>query len=247
MTDQLPPYTPSREMPSYNPATAAPPQPYPLPAYRPGPSGYYGGPPSRAMATWALVLGILPIPLGNAVAMVLAVRVLLRGKDGRNHGKGRAIVALVVAPVWLLVNIVLVSQVLAEQADRNLSGVVTQRGDVPITALNVGDCLPDEVTADKEALTVALAPCAEPHSAEVYAEFVLAAGPYPGDAQVTRLAEGGCVLRFQGFTGVSYAKSALDLTFLQPIRSSWRQNNREVTCMAGASTPNTGTLKDAKR
>jgi hypothetical protein len=246
MTDQLPPYTPSREMPSYNPGSAAPPQPYPAYAYGSGPSGYSAGPASKTMATWALVLGILPIPLGNLVAIVLGVRVLLRGADGRNHGQVRAVVGIVLASLWLVLTAVVLAGGLPGQADRDASGVVTQRGDVSAMAMNVGDCLPKGVDLNEEALTVALVPCGEPHSAEVYAEFVLADGGYPGDAQVTRLAEGGCMKRFRQFNGLSYAKSVLDVTFLQPISASWGLN-REVTCMVGATTPTTGTLKGARR
>jgi len=142
------------------------------------------------MATWALVLGIIPIPLGNVVAIVLGVRVLLRGSDGRNHGQMRAVVGMVLASLWLLLTVVVLTGNLPGQADRDPSGAITQRGFVQATELNVGDCLPGGITANTEALTVALAPCAEPHSAEVYAEFVMAAGPFPGDRKVTSSGRG---------------------------------------------------------
>jgi len=245
MTDQLPPYTPSREMPSYNPATAVPPR-IPSHDYRSRPSGYSGGPASKKMATWALVLGIIPIGLANIIALVLGVRVLLRGSDGRNHGQVRAVVGMVLASLWLLLTVVVLTGNLPGLADRDPAGVITQRGHVPSTELNIGDCLPAEVAANTETLIVELAPCTEPHKGEVYAEFALAAGPYPGDAHVTRLAEGGCVMRFQTFIGTNYDKSELELTFLQPIRDSWSQN-REVTCMAGGTEPTTGSLKGVKR
>ena len=66
MTDQLPKYTPSREMTAY---PSYPPSAYPS-------RGYEGGPPSKTMATWALVLGVVPMPLGNLVAIGLAINVL---------------------------------------------------------------------------------------------------------------------------------------------------------------------------
>ena len=73
---QLPPYTPSREMTAY-PA-------YPRSSYPSSypPPGFQGGPPSTTMATWALVLGILPIPIGNLVAIGLAINVLSDSRDG---------------------------------------------------------------------------------------------------------------------------------------------------------------------
>lgn len=247
MTDQLPPYTPSREMSSYTPSVAVPPPTSPRPDYRFGTEGFHGGGrTSKAMATWALVLGILPMPLGNLVAIGLGVTVLLRGKDGRNHGQIRAVVGIVLASLWLLLVGVVVTGNFPGQAERDPSGVISQGGDVQATALNVGDCLPAQVAENKVAFTVAVVPCGQPHSAEVFAELALAAGRYPGEAQVTRLAEGGCIKRFQAFVGVRFAKSTLDANFLLPTRASWSQD-REVSCMVTATTPTTGTLKGSRR
>ncbi len=247
MTNQLPPYTPSREMPSYSPTLTAPPPPSPSADYGFGAPGYPGGGrASKAMATWVLVLGIIPMPLGNLAAIGLGVTVLVRTKDGQNHGQTRAVVGIVFASLWLLLVGVVLTGNFPGQADRDASGAITQRGDVQATALNVGDCLPAQVAENKVAYTVEVTPCSQPHSAEVFAEFALAAGPYPGDAQVTRLADGGCLKRFQPFVGVRFARSALDVTYLLPVRASWSQN-REVSCMVAARTPTTGSLKGSRR
>jgi hypothetical protein len=246
--EELPPFTPSREMPSYTPAaavTANPPPAYPRSPY-PAP-GYGGRPASKAMATWALGLAILPMPLGNLAAIALAVRALRRGRDGRDHGSGRAITALVIAPLWLLVTLVVVAQGLAAQADRDPSGAVTQRGDVAVTSVEVGDCLPANVSTVKETLTVEVAPCSQPHASEAYSDFDLAAGPFPGNALVVRLAEGGCAKRFRTFVGVRYDKSRLDVTYMYPTSRSWLRRDRSVTCLVGAASPTTGTLKGSRR
>lgn len=80
---------------------AAPGQPaYAAPGYSPMP-----GPaePSKGMAITALVLSILGCTcIGALVAIPLAIVVLVRGKDGRNHGKGLAIAALIISVLSLI-------------------------------------------------------------------------------------------------------------------------------------------------
>lgn len=79
----------------------APGQPaYAAPGYSPMP-----GPaePSKGMAITALVLSILGCTcIGALVAIPLAIVVLVRGKDGRNHGKGLAIAALIISVLSLI-------------------------------------------------------------------------------------------------------------------------------------------------
>jgi hypothetical protein len=59
--------------------------------------------PSKGMAITALVLSIFGCTcLGAMVAIPLAIVVLIRGKDGRNHGKGLAIAALVISVISLV-------------------------------------------------------------------------------------------------------------------------------------------------
>lgn len=233
-----PPSTPPREVPAYT----HPPFPQaPYPAY-----GYQGAPPSKTMATWALVLGVIPIPLGNLVAIGLGINVLVRSRDGHDHGKGMAIAALVIAPLWLLLFAALIVAGVAGQAERAPTGGVTQRGDVPVTSLEVGDCLPEGVATDRANLTVAVAPCSAPHTDEVFADFDLAPGPYPRESELFRLAEGGCAKRFAGFVGKGYGKSELEIAYLYPMRSSWSRD-RGVTCLVESGSPSTGTLEGSRR
>ena len=59
--------------------------------------------PSKGMAITALVLSILGCTcIGALVAIPLAIVVLVRGKDGRNHGKGLAIAALIISVLSLI-------------------------------------------------------------------------------------------------------------------------------------------------
>jgi hypothetical protein len=79
----------------------APGQPeYAPPGYSPMP-----GPaePSKGMAITALILSILGCTcIGALVAIPLAIIVLVRSKDGRNHGKGLAIAALIISVISLV-------------------------------------------------------------------------------------------------------------------------------------------------
>jgi hypothetical protein len=74
---------------------------YGTPAYpspMPGPAE-----PSKGMAITALILSILGCTcIGALVAIPLAIVVLIRGKDGRNHGKGLAIAALIISVISLI-------------------------------------------------------------------------------------------------------------------------------------------------
>jgi hypothetical protein len=97
------------------PAGATPP-PYGQPAYAPPPAAQpaYGQPypqqpapgndePGKGMAITALIASILGCTcIGALVAIPLAIVVLLRSRDGRNHGKGLAIAALIISVVSLV-------------------------------------------------------------------------------------------------------------------------------------------------
>jgi hypothetical protein len=250
MTNQrpLPPYTPSREMPTYTGPRELPPDAYPASPYSsykpPGSQGRR--PPTKRMATWALVLAVVPIPFGAFVAIGLALTVLTRPGHSRDHGKGRAVAAIVIASLWILAAIAGIALGLAGQADRNTAGVVTQRGDVTVSSLKVGDCVAKELPQDKSTLTVGVAPCGEVHAWEVYANFDLATGQYPGADEVVRLAEGGCAMRFKPFAGVGYNQSKLEVSYLYPLAATWSQE-RTVTCVVGATAPTTGTLRGSRR
>ena len=59
--------------------------------------------PSKGMAITALILSILGCTcIGALVAIPLAIVVLVRSKDGRNHGKGLAIAAMIISVISLI-------------------------------------------------------------------------------------------------------------------------------------------------
>jgi hypothetical protein len=88
-------------------------------------------PPSKGLAIAALVTAILGcFGITWLISVVLAIVVLVKGKDGRNHGKGLAIAALVIDALYLLGTIVFV--VLA---------VVVSVNTTSVSELSTGDCI----------------------------------------------------------------------------------------------------------
>jgi hypothetical protein len=140
---------------SQPPPYGAPQQPTPYGAPGSFPSGGDQGPPSKGMAIGALVSSVLCcLPVG----LVLGIIVLRRSKDGRDHGKGLAIAAIVLntlvmigATVLLVVAVVFGSQVRA------------------VSDLEPGDCISaDGLRGDAESFeTITEQECTEPHDAEV--------------------------------------------------------------------------------
>lgn len=170
-----PTYPPSYGSP-YGGASTPPPPQYGSPSYPPptgqpygAPSGYppaafpggEQGPPSKGMAIGALVSSFLCcLPVG----LVLGIIVLRRGRDGRDHGKGLAIAAIVVNVLVMLASLVLV--VVAVVAGSQIRAV---------DDLQPGDCISGDGLRGDAASFSSLTEedCAEPHDAEVMGTFVL--------------------------------------------------------------------------
>ena len=95
-------------------------------------------------------------------------------------------------------------------------------------ALEVGDCFnryrivdPETGSLDEIHTTV---PCSQPHYGEVYAEAIYpAAGgaDWPGDDVVGRWAVEECYKVFEGFVGVAYELSELEIGTVHPTLETW--------------------------
>lgn len=162
-----PPYSADPQNPYAPPPADYSQQPYGTPAVSAyGPA--YGGPaelpPSKGMAITAMVFSFLVcIPILPIVAIVLAIIVLRRGKDGRNHGKGLAIGALVVAPIMLLATAAVIV---------GIAVVATTLKDV--NDLEAGQCF-DGLDADRSFRNLTVVDCSEAHDGQVLATVTLTA------------------------------------------------------------------------
>ncbi len=122
---------------------------------------------------------------------------------------------------------------------------MTHAGDVKATDLRPGDCTADDL-AEKKYTTIKVTPCDSAHYSETYATFALEDGDFPGQDEVDRLAEGGCVKRFARYVGVPAADSELDIFYLRPFESSWSQD-QGVACLVTTGSQISESLKSSKR
>ena len=159
------------------------------------------------MAIWALVLSFLwCMPIALIVSIGLAITVLVQSRGGIQNGRGKAVAALIIAGLGV---IVLVACVVAaalgafDDVHRDAQGRVTTSGSVPSNSLRVGDCYDQPPPRGREihVSTVTVVPCEQAHQWEVFHSFELSDGPFPGDENVARFAEGGCIDAYPAFDG----------------------------------------------
>ncbi|MGW8483633.1 septum formation family protein [Microbacterium sp. NPDC055903] len=116
-------------------------------------------------------------------------------------------------------------------APRDDEGNVTEESNVDIFSLKLGDCLPESAMTGGETSDADLVPCDQPHVYEVYYEFDLADGEFPGSDAIYTEVEAQCMPAFEDFVGLDYASSTLDITWYEPTESSWASNDRLVQCL----------------
>ena len=121
---------------------------------------------------------------------------------------------------------------------------IVEAGQADVFALRVGDCMD---TPEGEVVSeVPVVPCTEPHDDEVYFDFQLADGEFPGDDAVTEQSDAGCLEQFQPFVGLAYDSSTLDFYSYRPTAESWAEGDRVVSCVVwDPAGPVTGTLQGA--
>jgi hypothetical protein len=115
---------------------------------------------------------------------------------------------------------------------RGRSGEIVEAGDLGVMSIRTGDCvdLPDQTPGWIS--SVDGVPCEKPHDGQVFAEFDVEGGSYPGEDEMIRQAVAGCDDRWPamidgewGFDGV------FDLAIIYPRWSSWQLGDREVSCI----------------
>jgi hypothetical protein len=66
----------------------------------------------------------------------------------------------------------------------------------------------------------------------VYHQLRLPDGPFPGRSAVETAADEGCFAAFEGFVGVPYEESALEVATVFPLEDTWADGLRTVSCLA---------------
>lgn len=195
--------------------------------------------PSWAMAGWALGLslaGVTPVAFGLAIAVLVRSR-----KDGRNHGKGLAIAALICSVVITVLTVAVIAMYFLngwDETRRDDDGRIVDEGAVSTDRLRVGDCFDDQTVADAppesyeidasgEVLAV---PCSEPHQFETIHILEVAGDDFPGmDAIHSHAA--GCLDVWEEFTGTPYlSDERYELSYYYPDERSWRWGARRIVC-----------------
>lgn len=181
---------------------------------------------TNGFAIAALIFGILG---GFLLSVIFGIVALVKIRKTGQSGKGLAIAGLALSGVWLLV--IGTAVVLAGKD-----------GKVSVDRVQTGDCIKTLSESDV-VYRMPVVPCTQPHQGEVYGEFELTRGDYPGDAAIENEASSQC-----GTLLERYAPQAVDFAgdmfYLYPRSTDWRRGDRTVTCIAYSDPAVTGSLKD---
>jgi hypothetical protein len=239
MTDQQPPRDPGQSW-TY-PASPTEPGHHAYPPATSPPDA-----PRKGAAIISLALGAIPCPPCWIAAIIIAIAVLVRSKDGGAHGKGFAISALVFASLWIAFVAGHIVADIAGQADRDDRGNVIDGGVVSVTSIRVGDCLVEHADGSPQS-TVKLTPCNQPHREEAYANFEIPMAEFPDQNEIDRLAEAGCLSRFEKYVGAPIDETELEFYFFRPILAPNTHTDSGVTCTVSEGRSSTGSLKNSQR
>jgi hypothetical protein len=109
---------------------------------------------------------------------------------------------------------------------------VTEAGTADVFSLKVGDCFDDETGATEEVSSVPAVPCAEAHDNEIYYEFSLPDGEFPGADAIDAAVTEECIPQFDTFVGLAYEESELEFFPFTPTEEGWNAaSDRVVQCV----------------
>lgn len=114
---------------------------------------------------------------------------------------------------------------LADLLDMNIIGLSPEMHD----SLAIGDCFNDYQDATTD--------CALPHDNEVFSLVQHPAGTavgFPGDEELSGLADELCLESYEGYVGTSYDRSELWAMFYWPSQLGWEQGQRTIVCAVTA-------------
>ncbi|MFE7841006.1 DUF4190 domain-containing protein [Streptomyces sp. NPDC057474] len=209
----------------------------PYPALRPPP-------PVNGFAIAALVLGVLCFLPGVGLLLGIVALVQIRKKGER--GKGMAVAGIVLSTIGALLMTLAFTTGGARDAWDGFRDAASGAGGTFSVAR--GECF-DSRSGSLEgyAYDVDVVPCDREHDAEVFANFSMPEGAYPGDGAVTDAADDQCYARSEMYAMDTWALPAdVDVYYFTPTPQSWRYGDRVITCMFGNVDPEgslTGSLR----
>lgn len=110
--------------------------------------------------------------------------------------------------------------------------------------LRVGDCMLSGLADIVE--NVAVVDCSDAHSAEIISFFDVSMTEFNWD-EISTVAEAGCKEDFADYVGISYERSALSLTWLQPTESTWADGDREIMCVLEHRSVSTSSARNSRQ
>jgi hypothetical protein len=250
-------------MSDFTPPGGEPPRPEPAPDPWQGAYGTYGGPgpyddtaaafararTSKKMAGWGLGLSLLIcVPFAPLVGLVLGIVVLVRARDGRDHGKGLGVAAVVIGGLYLVaaLGLVVFGFVAAireefDEPERDEAGVIQHEQEIQARHLRVGDCVSRMELAEElepgESPTglVTVVPCSSLHHSEVFHVYDIEPDDYPDQDALDLASVEGCLPEFKAYVGRPFHRSSLELNYYGPTKDWAPLADNRVTCLV--STP----------
>lgn len=141
----------------------------------------------------------------------------------------------------------------ATDALQRVEEVKQQAGKAMLPSIALGECTNLDMPEGEQGSQVTSIPktdCAQPHGWEAYAEkdYPLDAA-FPGVSAVEKEAGDYCAGEFEGFMGVDYDTSDMELQYLYPTKDTWTSlNDRTISCLVGTSSNDVvGSLKGTKK
>ncbi|MFB8031417.1 septum formation family protein [Streptomyces sp. NPDC056004] len=121
-----------------------------------------------------------------------------------------------------------------------------------VFSLDVGDCYNPNGKAEGTAYAVEIVPCEEAHKGQVVGDFAVDKGKeYPGDDEVSAIADKRCLVEAQKYAPDTWAlPKGVALFYYTPTKESWATGDRAVSCTytveKGTFRSSLGTSKSLK-
>lgn len=114
---------------------------------------------------------------------------------------------------------------------RDDAGDVVKAGPWSVFDLRPGDCLSPPADLVGAAASIAVVPCADAHTQEVFSVVTHPADAFPGVATLQRFADGRCASELGTTLGLSTTDGWF-VSYLLPSFDSWnKRGDRTVTCV----------------
>jgi len=251
---------PTGHSPAYATAAYTPPPGhggYPPPAGVGYGAPSYSPPPSQGTNGFAIAALIFGIIGGALLGFIFGFIALSQTKRTGQNGRGMAIAGIVLSALWTVGVLLLIILAVASStpsgpvtpttlptasptAEPTTEPPVTTAPSTAISAteLQVGDCLND-LTNSTDVSSLPSVDCTQPHQGEVFAVFDLPPGPYPGADGVDDLVSKGCNARLAEYSPGAPSDDAVGLFSVYPLEQNWERGDREVVCIAKATSGTT--------